>query len=161
AADAPSQGAAHELADRPAQEGRPFGLLLRRGQGALPPGRGDLRAGLPGRARHQRAAAGGQGPTPAVRGDPRGRPAVPQGGRGRGRGGGRAPPPPPAGTGGGGGGNTRHYMIMEYVEGMNLRDFLRLRTRLKGPEALPLMLGLAEGMKYSLEQGITHRDIKG
>lgn len=56
---------------------------------------------------------------------------------------------------------NRHYMIMEYVEGMNLREFLRLRTRMKGTEALPLMLGLAEGMKYSLEQGVTHRDIKG
>jgi eukaryotic-like serine/threonine-protein kinase len=54
----------------------------------------------------------------------------------------------------------RPYMVMEYVEGMNLREFLRLRTRLKGPEALPLMIGLAEGMKYSHEQGVTHRDLK-
>jgi serine/threonine protein kinase len=56
---------------------------------------------------------------------------------------------------------NRHFMIMEYVEGMNLRDFLKLRVRLKGQQALPLMLGLAEGMKYSMEQGVTHRDIKG
>ncbi len=56
---------------------------------------------------------------------------------------------------------NRHYMIMEYVEGMNLRDFLRLRTRMKGHQALPLMIGLAEGLKYSNEQGVTHRDIKG
>ncbi len=55
AADAAAQGVAHELADRPAQEGRPLGLLLRRGEGALPPGGGDVRPGLPGRAR--RAAA--------------------------------------------------------------------------------------------------------
>ena len=54
----------------------------------------------------------------------------------------------------------RPYMAMEFVEGMNLRDFLRLRMRLKGAEALPLMLGLAEGLKYSHEQGVTHRDIK-
>ena len=54
----------------------------------------------------------------------------------------------------------RPYMAMEYVEGMNLREFLKLRTRLKGPEALPLMLGLAEGLKYSHEQGVTHRDLK-
>lgn len=57
--------------------------------------------------------------------------------------------------------DNRHYMIMEYVEGMNLREFLKLRTRMKGHQALPLMLGLAEGMKYSLDQGVTHRDIKG
>jgi eukaryotic-like serine/threonine-protein kinase len=50
---------------------------------------------------------------------------------------------------------------MEYVEGMNLREFLKLRVRMKGHQALPLMIGLAEGMKYSLDQGVTHRDIKG
>jgi CheY-like chemotaxis protein len=50
---------------------------------------------------------------------------------------------------------------MEYVEGSNLRDFLRLRGRLGETEALPLMVGLASGMQYANAQGITHRDIKG
>lgn len=54
----------------------------------------------------------------------------------------------------------RHFMVMEYVEGSNLRELLRLRTRFKGREALPLMMGLAEGMTYSHGQGVTHRDIK-
>ncbi len=57
--------------------------------------------------------------------------------------------------------DNRHYMIMEYVEGMNLRELLRLRGRMSGTDALPLMLGLAEGLKFSLEQGVTNRDIKG
>ena len=56
---------------------------------------------------------------------------------------------------------NRHFMIMEYVEGMNLRDFMRLRTRIKPEQALPLMIGMAEGLKYSFDQGVTHRDIKG
>lgn len=56
---------------------------------------------------------------------------------------------------------NQHYMIMEYVEGMNLRDFLKIRHRMKGEQALPLMLGLAHGLKYSFDQGVTHRDIKG
>ena len=30
----------------------------------------------------------------------------------------------------------------------------------RAAEALPLMIGLAKGLKYSLEQGVTHRDIK-
>ena len=49
-ADAAPQGAAHELAGRAAQEGGPGGFFYGDCQGALPPRRGDLRAGLPGRA---------------------------------------------------------------------------------------------------------------
>jgi eukaryotic-like serine/threonine-protein kinase len=55
----------------------------------------------------------------------------------------------------------RHFMIMEYVEGMNLRDFMKLRTRIPAEQAVPLMLGMAHGLQYSLERGVTHRDIKG
>lgn len=54
-----------------------------------------------------------------------------------------------------------HYMVMEYVEGSNLRDFLRIRGRLQPHEALPMMIGLARGLAYALEQGVTHRDLKG
>jgi tRNA A-37 threonylcarbamoyl transferase component Bud32/CheY-like chemotaxis protein len=57
--------------------------------------------------------------------------------------------------------DKKHYMIMEYVEGANLRDFLRIRGRLSEKDALPLMIGLAQGLKYSMDQGVTHRDIKG
>ena len=55
----------------------------------------------------------------------------------------------------------RHFMIMEYVEGMNLRDFMKLRTRIPSDQAISLMLGMARGLQYSLERGVTHRDIKG
>ncbi|HEY2159200.1 MAG TPA: protein kinase [Isosphaeraceae bacterium] len=55
----------------------------------------------------------------------------------------------------------KHFMTMEYVEGSNLRDFLKLRSRLGETEALPLMLGLASAMAYANAQGITHRDVKG
>jgi serine/threonine protein kinase len=44
---------------------------------------------------------------------------------------------------------------------MNLRDFMKLRTRIKTDQALPLMIGIAEGLKYAMSQGVTHRDIKG
>ena len=56
--------------------------------------------------------------------------------------------------------DKRYFMVMEFVEGSNLRDFLRIRGRLTPTEGLPLMLGLANGLKYSLEQGVTHRDLK-
>jgi tRNA A-37 threonylcarbamoyl transferase component Bud32/CheY-like chemotaxis protein len=54
-----------------------------------------------------------------------------------------------------------YFMIMEFVEGSNLRDFLKIRHRLEPDQALPLMIGLAEGLNYALSQGVTHRDIKG
>jgi CheY-like chemotaxis protein len=54
-----------------------------------------------------------------------------------------------------------HYMVMEYVEGSNLRDFLKLRHRLDAEEALPIFLDLARGLAYSHNEGVTHRDIKG
>jgi eukaryotic-like serine/threonine-protein kinase len=56
---------------------------------------------------------------------------------------------------------NRHYMIMEYVEGMNLRDFMKLRSRIPTDQGVPLMLGMARGLQYSQERGVTHRDIKG
>lgn len=56
--------------------------------------------------------------------------------------------------------DRRGYMIMEYVEGSNLRDFLKFRRRLAPEAALPLMIGLARGLKYSFDHGVTHRDIK-
>ncbi len=54
----------------------------------------------------------------------------------------------------------RHYMIMEFVEGSNLRDFLKFRHRLGTKEAMPLILGMVRGLQYSINNGITHRDIK-
>ncbi len=56
---------------------------------------------------------------------------------------------------------NRHFMIMEYVEGMNLRDFMRLRVHIPPEQALPLMIGMARGLAYSFQNGVTHRDIKG
>ncbi|QEH38489.1 Serine/threonine-protein kinase StkP [Aquisphaera giovannonii] len=55
---------------------------------------------------------------------------------------------------------NRHFIIMEFVEGMNLRELLRSRTRIGADKALPLMLGLARGLEYSHDQGVTHRDLK-
>jgi serine/threonine protein kinase len=55
----------------------------------------------------------------------------------------------------------QYYMLMEYVQGSNLRDLLKIRQRIDPVVGLPMMLGLARGLKYSIDQGVTHRDIKG
>lgn len=56
--------------------------------------------------------------------------------------------------------DRNYYMTMEYVEGMNLREFLKLRHRLPPEQALPMMIGLAEGLSYAISHTVTHRDIK-
>ena len=149
APDAAAQGVAHELADRPAQEGRPLGLLLRRGQGRCstwPRGRSP---GSTGPSTPPAASPGGEGPAPAVRAIPE---AVHRFHK-EAEAGMRLSHPNIVRIIDVGQQDNRHFMIMEYVEGMNLRDFLRLRARMKGHQALPLMIGLAEGLKYSHRAG--------
>ncbi len=57
--------------------------------------------------------------------------------------------------------SQRHYILMEYVEGSNLRDFLKIRKRFDAKAAQPLMMGLARGLEHSHNSGVTHRDLKG
>jgi serine/threonine-protein kinase len=53
-----------------------------------------------------------------------------------------------------------HYIVMEFVEGRNLREFYRAKRRFDPLEAAHIMEGVMAGLKYALEQGITHRDLK-
>ncbi len=54
----------------------------------------------------------------------------------------------------------RHFLVMEFVEGRNLREFVKIRKRLSPLEAVGLMIDIAEGLKYAFEHGLTHRDLK-
>ena len=49
---------------------------------------------------------------------------------------------------------------MEFVEGGNLRDFIKIRKQLEPVEAMKYGLDIARGLEYALTQGITHRDMK-
>jgi serine/threonine protein kinase len=53
-----------------------------------------------------------------------------------------------------------HYITMEFVEGGNLRDFLKIRGRLTPAETMRYAIQMAEGLGYALGMGITHRDLK-
>ncbi len=53
-----------------------------------------------------------------------------------------------------------HFLVMEFVEGWNLREFIKIRKKLEPAEAVRLMIGVCEGMQYAFENGLTHRDLK-
>jgi serine/threonine protein kinase len=53
-----------------------------------------------------------------------------------------------------------HYIVMDFVEGRNLREFYRARRRFGFQEAAHIIEGVMAGLNYALQQGVTHRDLK-
>lgn len=53
-----------------------------------------------------------------------------------------------------------HYMVMDFVEGHNLRDFFKVRGKFDPIEASRIAAGMVAGLSYAFQQGITHRDLK-
>jgi serine/threonine protein kinase len=53
-----------------------------------------------------------------------------------------------------------HFLTMEFVEGGNLREFLKIRGQCSPIESAQCLLDMAEGLEYALSQGMTHRDFK-
>jgi serine/threonine protein kinase len=56
--------------------------------------------------------------------------------------------------------SDRYYIVMEFVEGGNLREILQIRKTLSVPSALRITEDAAAGLAYAYSRGITHRDIK-
>ncbi|WP_425617745.1 protein kinase [Anatilimnocola sp. NA78] len=52
------------------------------------------------------------------------------------------------------------YMTMEFVEGRNLREFLKVRKFLPPLDSLKLGIDILAGLAYAFENGMTHRDLK-
>src|SRR5262245_1918217 len=54
----------------------------------------------------------------------------------------------------------QYYLVMEFVEGGNLREILTIRKKLEPAEALKIIDDAAAGLAYAYSRGITHRDMK-
>ncbi|HUY87166.1 MAG TPA: serine/threonine-protein kinase [Pirellulales bacterium] len=53
-----------------------------------------------------------------------------------------------------------HFLVMEFVEGRNLREFVKIRKKLDPAEATRLMIDVVSGLRYAVEHGVSHRDLK-
>ncbi len=84
-------------------------------------------------------------------------PLVPAAGRGAG-GEGTASLPSPSGRGAGGEGGF-YYFIMEFVDGLTLRQLLDA-GKLPSPAALAIVPQICEALQYAHDKGLVHRDIK-
>jgi eukaryotic-like serine/threonine-protein kinase len=56
--------------------------------------------------------------------------------------------------------SQQYYIVMDFVEGGNLRDFLAIRKKLEPSEALRLLEDAGSGLAHAFSVGITHRDLK-
>lgn len=53
-----------------------------------------------------------------------------------------------------------HFLVMDFIEGQSLREFVKIRRRVEAPEAVEILQGVVRGLAYAAEKGITHRDLK-
>jgi serine/threonine protein kinase len=55
---------------------------------------------------------------------------------------------------------NQYYIVMEFVEGGNLREILQIRKKLSVAESLHILEDAVSGLAYAYARGVTHRDIK-
>lgn len=53
-----------------------------------------------------------------------------------------------------------YFLVMEFIEGRNLREFIKIRKRCEADEAIRLMKDVAAALDYAQRKGVTHRDVK-
>ena len=53
-----------------------------------------------------------------------------------------------------------YYFVMEYVEGLTIKDHLDQHKAFEEKEAIRIVLAVAEALKHANQRGLIHRDIK-
>jgi serine/threonine protein kinase len=53
-----------------------------------------------------------------------------------------------------------YYIVMEYIEGGSLSDYVRKQTKLPPNEAIQFAKGISQGLYYAHQRKLVHRDIK-
>lgn len=53
-----------------------------------------------------------------------------------------------------------HFIVMDFIEGRNLREFYRVRRQFQPLEAAELLAGILAGLNFAFQKGVTHRDLK-
>jgi serine/threonine protein kinase len=54
----------------------------------------------------------------------------------------------------------QYYIVMEFIEGGNVREILQIRKQLTPAESLRIIENCASALVYAYSKGVTHRDIK-
>jgi len=54
----------------------------------------------------------------------------------------------------------RQYIVFEYIDGENLKEYVVRKGRLDAHEAVEIALEVARGLAFAHDQGLIHRDVK-
>lgn len=56
--------------------------------------------------------------------------------------------------------NGLYYMVMEFLNGMNLSSLLKMKGRFEPDEILPILQDVSRALDYAHQSGLVHRDVK-
>jgi len=55
---------------------------------------------------------------------------------------------------------NQHYMVMDFIEGQTLREFLKIRKKIESKLATRIVMDICSGLDYASRRGLQHRDLK-